>query len=69
LRRVLRVRGVAGEEVRGAKSDALVCVHDLLIGALVPTSRALDELRLFEWSAHHWLLLHRDRARGSGDGG
>ena len=53
LRRVLRVARVARDHVRGPEGDALVCVHELLVGVCVTALRAPDQVRFVEWSAHH----------------
>jgi hypothetical protein len=31
----------------------LICMHEISIGVLVAALRALDELWLCQWSAHH----------------
>src|SRR4029079_5348504 len=53
LRCILRVARVAGDHVGGAEGDALVCVHELLVGVCVTALRASDQVRFVEWSAHH----------------
>src|SRR5439155_958839 len=44
LRRLLRVGGVARDHVGGTESNALVCVHELLVGVCVTALRALDQV-------------------------
>ena len=53
LRRLLGVGGVPGEEIGGSQRDALVCVHQLLVGVGVAPPGAGDELGFVEWPAHH----------------
>ena len=50
---LLCVGRVAGEHVGNAERDALVCVHELLIGVCVTALCALDQVLFVEWSAHH----------------
>src|SRR5207237_7268816 len=40
----------------GAQRDALVCVHELLVGVGVAPLRAGDELPVVEWPAHHCVV-------------
>ena len=65
LRGLLGVGGVAGDHVGRAEGDALVCVHELLVGVRVAALRAADQVGFVEWSAHHRPLLHRSTARSS----
>jgi hypothetical protein len=58
---LLRVARIARDDVCGAKRDALMCTHELLIGAFVPAASPLDELTVFRWPAHHFCwLIHPD---------
>jgi hypothetical protein len=53
LRCVLRVCGVAGDEVGGAERWLLMARDDDLVGADVPALRALHQLGVVLWPAHH----------------
>ena len=65
LRGVLGVGGVAGDEVRGAEGDPLVCLHDLLVRVHVAALGALDELALLGGRPSTVPVLHRRRVGGS----
>ena len=41
---VLRVRGAPGDEVRRAKSDPLICLHEVSIGGFIALFGPFDEL-------------------------
>jgi hypothetical protein len=61
LRGLLGIGGVAGDQDSGAECDLLVAADELRVGVRVPALRALDQLVLCQWSAHHCSLLQRRR--------
>ena len=55
---ILRIRGAPGDEVRRAKRDPLICLHEVSIGGFIALLGPFDELRFLQWTALHCLLLH-----------
>src|SRR5204863_3595979 len=53
LRRFFRIRDRPRDQVGDLECDSLVHPYELLVGGDVASLRAGNELRLFEWPAHH----------------
>ena len=53
LRGVLRVRGVARDEVGGPEGDLLMAADERRERAGIPGAGTLDQLGLLQWPAHH----------------